>query len=99
MGLRGRAKGERPPPQKAPLKRIFFLSKAQDNTVKAMESKESLHRPVTQCFPAILDKASVAFVMEFCGKLASNIPCYGFGFVPDETAVEFIEEAANRGFF
>jgi hypothetical protein len=29
--------------------------------------------------------------MEFCGALLEDIPSFRFGFVPDESAVEFME--------
>lgn len=77
--------------QKAPLKKILFLSKAQRNKLNPSEKKESLHRLITQCFPAIWDREGIDFSLEFCGTLVEDIPCFSFGFVPDESAVEFIE--------
>lgn len=81
--------------QKAPLKKIFFLSKAHRNRLTPIEKKESLQQLITQCFPAIWDKESADFSLRFCGELVEKIPCFSFGFVPDESAVEFIEERCS----
>lgn len=77
--------------QRAPLKKIFFLSKAKQNSLLPLEKKESLHQLISQCFPAIWDRESIDFSLKLCGALIEDIPCFSFGFVPDESAVEFIE--------
>lgn len=77
-------------PGSAPLKRILFLSKAKKNSFISISRKEGLRRLLTQCFPAIWDKEGVGFSLEFCEMLVENIPCFSFGFVPDESAVEYV---------
>jgi hypothetical protein len=82
--------------QKAPLKKIHFLFKDNQNTLIPLEKKEALGQIVTQCFPALWDRESIGFVMEFCGALLEDIPSFRFGFVPDESAVEFIENTFHH---
>lgn len=77
--------------QKVPLKKIFFLSKADRNKLGPLGKRESFYQLITQCFPAIWDKENTDFSLRFCGELVERIPCFSFGFVPDESAVEFIE--------
>jgi len=77
--------------QKAPLKKIIFLFKDNENTLIPLGKKEPLRQIVTLCFPALWDRESIGFAMEFCGALLEDIPSFRFGFVPDESAVEFME--------
>lgn len=77
--------------QAAPLRKILLLSKAQQNKLTPLEKKESFHQFITQCFPAIWDEESIDFSLKFCGALVEDIPCFCFSFVPDESAVELIE--------
>ncbi len=75
--------------KKAPLKRIIFLSKARKNLLIPIERKEALRQLITQCFPAIWNKQAIDFAIKFCGMLVRDIPCFSFGFVPDDSAVEY----------
>jgi hypothetical protein len=77
--------------RKAPLDKIYFLFKDKENTLTSLDRKKGLHQIVTQCFPALWDRESLDFAMGFCGELLRDIPSFRFGFVPDESAVEFIE--------
>ena len=77
--------------QKAPLRKIIFLSKAKDNKLIPLGRKESLNQLITQCFPAIWDREGIDFSLKFCGELVMDIPCFCFGFVPDRSATDFIE--------
>lgn len=77
-------------PQKAPLRKIFFLAKAKENGLILLEKKESLRRLVAQCFPAVWDRESIDFSLGFCAELVQDITCFSFGFVPDASAVDFI---------
>lgn len=78
--------------QKAPLKKILFLSKAKGNKLVPLGKRESLRQLITQCFPAIWDREGIDFSLKFCGALVKDIPCFCFGFVPDESATEFIQK-------
>jgi hypothetical protein len=77
--------------QKAPLRRIAFLSKARKNSLIRLRKEEALHQIVTQCFPPLWDRDGICAALEFCGALLEAVPSFCFGFVPDESAVEFIE--------
>jgi hypothetical protein len=77
--------------QKAPLTKLCFLFKDDENTLTGLKKKEALRQIITQCFPALWDRESIHFGMEFCGSLLEALPTFRFGFVPDQSAVEFIE--------
>ncbi|MBL7069704.1 MAG: hypothetical protein ISS34_07595 [Candidatus Omnitrophica bacterium] len=78
--------------QKAPLRKILFLSKSKENRLIPLGKRESLFQLITQCFPAIWDREGIDFSLKFCGALVEDIPCFSFGFVPDKTATSFVEE-------
>ena len=82
--------------QKAPLKKIAFLSKANENTLVPLEKKEALHRIVAQCFPPLWDREGIDFALEFCGALLEAVPFFRFDFLPDKSAVAFIENAFDH---
>jgi hypothetical protein len=84
--------GEMASSQKAPLKKIAFLFKANENTLVPLEKKEALRQIVTQCFPPLWDRDGVHAALEFCGALLETVPSFRFGFVPDASAAEFIEK-------
>ena len=77
--------------QKAPLKKILFLSKAKGNKLIPLGERESFKQLITKCFPAIWDREGIDFSLKFCGELVKDIPCFCFGFVPDGSMTEFIK--------
>jgi hypothetical protein len=79
--------------QKAPLKKITFLVKANENKAGPLERKEALRQIVTQCFPPLWDREGICAALEFCGALLEAVPFFRFDFLPDESAVAFIENA------
>ncbi|MFH1492432.1 MAG: hypothetical protein ABIE81_03725 [Candidatus Omnitrophota bacterium] len=76
--------------ESAPLRKILFLSKANQNKLKALGKRESLYLLMRQCFPPIWDRQAIDFFLKFCESLVQDVPCFSFGFVPDESAVGFI---------
>jgi hypothetical protein len=45
----------------------------------------------TRCFPPLWDTDGVSFSLEFCAQLAAEVRCYELGFVPDKSAVDFVQ--------
>jgi hypothetical protein len=78
--------------QRAPLKRINFLRKGNENRLTSLKERIALHHIVAQCFPALWDREGVNSALDFFGTLLHNVPSFQFSFVPDESAVEFIEK-------
>lgn len=79
-------------PEKAPLKKIFFLKHAKENTVKKITPTEAISRLIVCSFPTFWDKKGMEFTLNFCAELAEKIPCYELGFVPDEGVLEFVKD-------
>lgn len=77
-------------PERAPLKKIFFLKHAKKNSVKKMTPIEATSRLLVCSFPTFWDKKGMEFTLAFINKLIREIPCYELGFVPNKTAIDFI---------
>jgi hypothetical protein len=82
--------------QKAPLKRIAFLSKARKNALIRLRKEEALHQIVTQCFPPLWDREGICAALEFCGALLEAVPVFRFDFLPNESAVAFIKDTFHH---
>jgi len=82
---------------RAPLREIMFLTKAEQNEVVPLNRKESFRQIITQCFPALWDRENIDFSLGFCRDFVRDIPCFEFGFVPDESATDFIEKKLLNG--
>ncbi len=74
----------------AVIDRIFLLTHSDRNELKRLSPIEAANRLMVRCFPTFWHKEGMQFALDFCARIASGIPCYEFGFVPDESAVSFI---------
>ncbi len=77
-------------PGRVPLSKLYFLKHAPDNAVEPLTPAAAAAQLLTNCFPPFHDQEALAFILEFSGQLASEIPAYELGFVPDQSAVEFL---------
>lgn len=77
-------------PEKALLKKIFFLKHAQKNSVKKMTPMEAASQLMVCSFPTFWDKKGMEFTLGFIDELVTEVPCYELGFVPDKTAIDFV---------
>jgi len=78
-------------PEKAPLKKIFFLKHAKKSGIKKMSPIDATSRLIVCSFPTFWDKKGMEFTLNFCAELAGKIPCYELGFVPDERVLELVK--------
>ena len=76
-------------PEKAPLEKIFFLKHAKKNKVRKINPVEVASRLIVCSFPPFWNKKGMEFTLNFCAEVATKIPCYELGFVPDERILEF----------
>lgn len=77
-------------PEAAPLERIFVLRHAEANEVTRLESAGAVSQLLARSFPPFWDAEGMAFTLAFLERLTEAVPCYALGFVPDESAVEFV---------
>ncbi len=76
------------------LHKLFFLRHAGENQLTKASGIKAASMLFTRCFPPFGDHKGIEFTLDFCTQLATSIPCYDFGFVPDESIVEFIRNSA-----
>lgn len=76
----------------APLKGIFFLTKAGENGIVPLKPSLALRRlfPVVSC--PWYDKERLPQVLDTCEKVVTEIPCFEFRFTPDERAVQTLSD-------
>ncbi|MCK4648718.1 hypothetical protein KAT51_04255 [bacterium] len=77
-------------PERAPLKKIFFLKHDKNNIIKKINPVDATSRLIVCSFPTFWDKKGMEFTLKFCAELAKKVPCYELGFVPDESVLDFV---------
>ncbi len=75
---------------KVPLKKIYFLKKANKNYVKALDPADTASRIAATSFLPFWDKKGIDFALSFCIGIAGKIPAWEIGFVPDKKVVDFV---------
>lgn len=76
----------------AHLHRIFFIKHGKENLLRKISALDAANRLMVRCFPTFWHREGMQFALDFCSRIASEIECYEFSFVPDKTAVEFIKK-------
>lgn len=77
-------------PDSAPLKRIFILKQAPENSISALHHSEAAAGLLARAFVPIWDSEKMAFILSFLEDLVSGIPCRELGFKPDSSAVDLV---------
>lgn len=78
-------------PGGVPLERIFFIRHGDRNATRA-QAKASSVRDLLKCsFPPLWDAAGMSLTLEFFDELTSAVPCAELAFVPDSSALSFID--------
>jgi hypothetical protein len=66
------------------------LRHADSNTLTSLKPA-TVAAEIFRCsFPTFWYRPGMEFALEFCIRIAQEIPCYEFGFRPDASAVEFL---------
>jgi len=76
-----------------PLEAVYFLRRAETNTIKKLEGAEAVSMLLSHSFFPYWDAKGMQFVLNFCDKVAKKVPCYDLGFVRNKKVVEFIRSA------
>jgi hypothetical protein len=77
-------------PKSVPLRNIFVIDHAEQNVAKHLSPPEAVTRLFVRSFPPFGDPEGIAFTLGFLSDLTHVVPSSDLGFVPDESAVEFI---------
>lgn len=84
-------------PQGVPVEGLFFLHHASQNVLARTRLERAAEQLLAQSILTPYDAAAVEYGLDFCLSLVSEIPAHNFGFVPDESAVQFMRERLSRG--
>lgn len=74
----------------APVDQIFILKQAKRNHIARLKPVDGAARMLARCFPTFWDPAGMASALELFDELSQSIPCYEFGFKPDQSAIDYI---------
>ncbi len=74
----------------APLQKIFILEHAQSNQAVRLSGAQAAAALLVRAFPPLWDASGMAFTLQFLDELCQAVPCYKFGFIPDQSAVEYV---------
>jgi len=77
-------------PGRAPLTRVYFLTKGIKNELVPLSKSEAAIRLFACSFPPYYSREGLDFTLSFLEEVVKNIPCYELRFLPDKRAVEFI---------
>lgn len=77
-------------PERAPLKKIFFLKHAKKNSVREVEPIEAASRLIVCSFLTFWDEKGMESALGFIDKLTHEVPCYDLGFRSDQSVVDFV---------
>ena len=74
----------------APLKRIFILKHALSNQAVHLSPVRAVADLLVRTFAPLWSAQAMAFTLQFLDELCQTVPCYELGFVPDQSAVEYV---------
>jgi hypothetical protein len=77
-------------PESAPLTGIYLLEHGNRNERSLLTPGQAAAELFTRCFVTHHSGEGIRFTLEFLDRVAREVPCSIFKFVPDETAVEAI---------
>jgi hypothetical protein len=75
----------------APLDHLFIIHHAPANQAYRLEPNEALAQLMPQVYLPHGDQAGLDFTLEFLGELVQTVPCFNLGFLPDSSAVAFVQ--------
>ncbi|MGB8458669.1 MAG: hypothetical protein WCE50_13170 [Candidatus Acidiferrum sp.] len=80
-------------PDFAPLSAIYLLEKGKSNEQRPLPKGRAAAELIARSFVTHHSEHGIRATLDFLDRVASQVPCCIFRFVPDETAVEAIRRA------
>lgn len=77
-------------PDSAPLKRVFILKQAAQNTTTPLQPIQAVSGLLTRAFIPLWDAEKMTNTLEFLDELCQAIPCQELGFLPDSSVVDIV---------
>jgi len=78
-------------PKAVPLERIFVIRHAAQNNARQLSPPQAAAALLVRSFPPFWDAEGMNYTLEFLDELTRTVPCYDLGFVPDESAIGFVQ--------
>jgi hypothetical protein len=79
-------------PEGVPLEAVFLLSHAEENFAKRRAISQAASALLSHISLAPYDAEAVSLGLQLLDDLLHEVPVYELGFLPDETAVDFVRE-------
>jgi len=73
-----------------PLKKIFFLKHAKENSVNELTLEDKVGRALAASFTPQWSKEGMEFTLNFLADLMESVPAFELGFKPTEEVVDFV---------
>jgi len=80
-------------PHGVPLEKVYFLRRAKTNAIKKLEGTKAVSKLLSHCFSPYWETEGMQFVLDFCGKVVREIPCYDLGFIRNKKIVDFLRSS------
>jgi hypothetical protein len=74
----------------APLKKLFILKHAQSNQAERLSPAQAVAAILVRTFAPLWSASAMDFTLQFLDELCHSVPCYELGFIPDQSAVEYV---------
>jgi hypothetical protein len=74
----------------APIKKMFILKHAPSNQALRLSPPQAVADLLVRTFAPLWSAPAMDFTLQFLDELCQAVPCYELGFVPDQSAVEYI---------
>ncbi|OGQ05659.1 MAG: hypothetical protein A2W61_00695 [Deltaproteobacteria bacterium RIFCSPLOWO2_01_44_7] len=79
-------------PASFPLKKIFFLKHGKQNEITPINPATAAAKVFAMSFPVLWNLSKRNHALDMASQIATDIPCYEFTFLPDGSAVDFLEK-------
>jgi hypothetical protein len=77
-------------PDRAPLKKVYFLDKGIENKIVPMKKSDAATRLFACSFPPFYSQQGIDFTLTFLSELVQSIPCYELRFLPDRKVLKMV---------
>ncbi len=85
---------QRVSPGAFPISKVFFLSQSTSNQAQPRSTSEAATLLLTRSFLPLWDRTAMASLLSSCAEIASAVPCYDLGFLPEPGIVDYVRGLA-----
>ena len=82
--------------QSTKIDRIYILKQSPVNQISELKAIDAASKLFIRSFPTFWDRSGMENSLRFLDELTQSIPCYELGFLPDQSAIDFILQDLSR---